>query len=294
MVLCGCSVLWLAGLGVLAWLAYKKYRNVPNSGMRPLNEPNYKKDLVYLVQPNAAPTIRSTSPFALKLETWLRLTGIPYETRYSLRPNARGQTPFIEYNGWQYPDTDLIIKFLTKEKDVSPDKGIEGGAMAHATRVMLEQHTTAIGFYRRYSLHCDEVMQKTVYMDAVPFGFVPILRRLLPMVVRLRFHLQGISRHTEEDIIRFSFDDLRAISTFLGEKKFYLGDDKPTSIDCTIFGHLAQFLYFPIDFPQKAFMKEECPNLAAYMDRMRDRLWPDWKEMCQQSCMTGKKGLSLM
>lgn len=87
---------------------------------------------------------------------------------------------------------------------------------------------------------------------------------------------------------QFSFDDLEAISKILGKKKFLFGD-KPTTIDCTLFGHLAQFIYLPLAFPQKEFINKECPNLAEFVDRMRDTFWPDWKEMCNPKCMEGKK-----
>jgi len=56
----------------------------------------------------------------------------------------------------------------------------------------------------------------------------------------------------------FSFQDIEAISNILGSKKYFFGDEM-TSIDCTIFGHLAQFVYIPMDFPQKQFIREKCP-----------------------------------
>lgn len=56
----------------------------------------------------------------------------------------------------------------------------------------------------------------------------------------------------------FSFQDIAAISKILGSKPFFFGDEM-TAIDCTIFGHLAQFLFIPMDFPQKKFITEDCP-----------------------------------
>ena len=55
-----------------------------------------------------------------------------------------------------------------------------------------------------------------------------------------------------------SFRDLDAISRILGEdNKYVLGTSSPSTLDCTLFGHLAQFLYIPMDFPQKAYMHKE-------------------------------------
>lgn len=40
---------------------------------------NFEKDIVYLYQFSRTPVLPSTSPYCLKLETWLRLAGIKYE-----------------------------------------------------------------------------------------------------------------------------------------------------------------------------------------------------------------------
>lgn len=117
---------------------------------------------------------------------------------------------------------------------------------------------------------------------------------MLPYTMRFRMYLQGIARHSDADMANFSFDDLKAISRILGTKNFILTDDKPTSIDCTLFGHLAQFLYVPLEFPQKEFIRKECPNLAQFVDRVKDKLWPDWEEMCDPKCMVGKKSAMFM
>ena len=50
--------------------------------------------------------------------------------------------------------------------------------------------------------------------------------------------------------------------------------------DCAAFGHLAQFAYIPMAFPQQIYMKANCENLLRFVDRMRAELWPDWEEMC--------------
>lgn len=44
--------------------------------------PNFEKDVVYLFQDARTPTIPSISPTCLKVETWLRLTGIKYEVSF--------------------------------------------------------------------------------------------------------------------------------------------------------------------------------------------------------------------
>ena len=79
-----------------------------------LRKPDFKEDIVYLVQFPVSPYIRSISPFALKLETYFRLKNVPYEPVYSQKFSTKGQTPYIELNGKQIPDSNQIIQELEK------------------------------------------------------------------------------------------------------------------------------------------------------------------------------------
>lgn len=46
-----------------------------------VHKANFEKDIVYLYQFSRTPLLPSTSPYCLKVETWLRLAGIKYEVR---------------------------------------------------------------------------------------------------------------------------------------------------------------------------------------------------------------------
>ena len=62
--------------------------------------------------------------------------------------------------------------------------------------------------------------------------------------------MSGVSRQEQCVVWDQASQDLQALSTLLGDKQ-YFHRDSPTTIDCMIFGHLAQFLYIDIGFPQK-------------------------------------------
>lgn len=44
-----------------------------------VHKANFEKDIVYLYQFSRTPLLPSTSPYCLKVETWLRLAGVKYE-----------------------------------------------------------------------------------------------------------------------------------------------------------------------------------------------------------------------
>merc|ERR1712086_996244 len=80
-----------------------------------LRKPDYKNDLIYLMQFPVSPTIRSISPFSIKLETYLRLKKIPYEPVYCRKFDSKKRyIPYIELNGEQMSDSNLIIQELEK------------------------------------------------------------------------------------------------------------------------------------------------------------------------------------
>ena len=60
-------------LTLLTGVIYKvKFAKKKDPGLR---KPDWKKDVVYLCQFYLVPSVRTISPFALKLETWLRMSG---------------------------------------------------------------------------------------------------------------------------------------------------------------------------------------------------------------------------
>jgi len=257
-----------------------------------LQRPNWKKDKVYLVQFPVSPHVRSISPFSLKLETWIKLNQIDYENVYSIKFSKKGQIPYIELNGEQIADSNIIIPKLKEHFDVNPDVGLrsEENAIGHAVTMMLENNTAVAGFNWRYGYHngefCDKLMENFASRGVSMFFF----RYIQPYGIRLKGKLHGIGRHTPEEQLELTSRDLKSVEDILGDKKFLFTMDSPTSIDCTVFGHLAQFLYIPMAFPQQKYMHENCPKLVEYVDRMKDLMWPDWEHMCKKECMQGKMG----
>ena len=103
--------LWFITTILVVFICYKKLSK-PKEDKIVLQKPDFKKDIVYLVQFPISPTIRTISPFALKLETYLRLKKVPYECVYSFKFSKKGQIPYIELNGEQIADSNIIIQEL--------------------------------------------------------------------------------------------------------------------------------------------------------------------------------------
>ena len=80
--------------------------------------------------------------------------------------------------------------------------------------------------------------------------------------------------------MKLAKQDLKALSDFLKEKPFLMGDN-PTTLDCTAFGMLSQ-LYASHDEDDSELIKyavEECGNLKDYFDRIKEKYYSDWDDL---------------
>ena len=135
-------------LGLTFWIRRKIYRSA-KPGLR---KENWEKDVVYLIQFPCVPNARTVSPFSLKVETWLRLQKIKYENVYTLKFGSKGQIPYIELNGQEIPDSNVILDKLEEHFKVSATRDVKDRSVSHAITIMLENHTAKVGFYWRLSL----------------------------------------------------------------------------------------------------------------------------------------------
>ena len=108
---------------------------------------DWSQDQVYLAQFPPSPRVRSISPFALKLETWLRLAKIPYKNVYTRKFSKASHTiPYIELNGEQISDSNRIMETLRSQFQAEVDLGLTTQQLAtdHALTSMIENHTAQV------------------------------------------------------------------------------------------------------------------------------------------------------
>jgi len=275
----GLPSLIVIGISFIWW--YRRRQRAKAKG--PL-VPNFVKDRVYLVQFPVSPDVRSVSPFSLKVETWLKLKGIDYENVYTVRFGQKGQIPYVELNGEQIPDSNVIIQKLTVHFQVPPEElSAQQVALGHSVIRMVENHTAQGNFLWRYT------NQGSAFLPRYFPWQTPVKQAITKFMfkrgMRLRMHLHGIGRHSDEEIKDFICEDLTAISKLLGDKKYIFGDTMTTT-DCSLFGHLAQFHYVKLpEYPHQEFLRDKCPNLVNFVENIEKELWPNWKEECKPESM---------
>lgn len=225
--------------------------------------------------------IPSFLPASLKLETFLRMHKIPYENKYVHKLGSdKVKLPFIEYQGDKVQDANFCIKYLNNKFNLTPDAHLseEQRAVAHAFSTMAEENTYWSLAYYRWVDNFNET--KKYYSN-----LAPVVKDVRPKLDQNKcikcMQAHGIGKHTKDEIYGIAEADLRAMSSFLGEKEFFM-DGEPSIIDCTMFGLLASIVYGAPESPQAKLLQEEMQNLVKFCDNMKLNYWLDWGEICNE------------
>ncbi|KAJ3013343.1 hypothetical protein HKX48_005820, partial [Thoreauomyces humboldtii] len=255
----------------------------PSSNTPVLQDGEEKKPgVLYVNIPDLRPWGHpNASPFSLKLETWLQMAGIPYVVirGFDLKKAPKGKIPYIEIDDIIMGDSELIIQFLQKR---FPDCPVPGDAAltneqrgcAMAFTRMVSEHTVACMGYSRNVENVQNTFRAYTGMSVQ--SSLPLALRIIARLVRRgtskRLRLQGLGKHSRDEIYDIGCRDMKAIADFLADKRFMMGD-KPTTVDASVFAILASIMWVPVEFPMKSYAYRELSVLDAYLHRARTTVW---------------------
>src|SRR5262245_44826154 len=104
-----------------------------------------------------------------------------------------------------------------------------------------------------------------------------VARALVASMARGRMRkilwMQGVLRHSDEEIIESAVRDWRAVLTVMGDGPFFFGNE-PTGVDAIVFAALATTVLTPVESPIGDFLRSQ-PACVAYAERMRARFFPE-------------------
>ncbi len=230
--------------------------------------------MLYLHQPPPSWGLPSVSPFCVKLETYLRMTKIPYKIKApSFGKAPTGKIPYITDDGVCLGDSGLIIDYLMRKHGHDLDSWLspEQKAQSLALRCLLEEHTYFAMLWLRWSDESSWQHVRAYMLKLLP----PVLGPLLLPRLRRRFInrvvVQGIGRFSRDDIVRLAKRDIDAFSVWLGDKQYFMGD-RPSLVDASLYGFLVHILWTPWTGAVEEHARAK-RNLQAYCERMRAEYW---------------------
>lgn len=219
----------------------------------------------------------NASPFCMKLETYLRMAGLPFEVPAAgmreFRNAPKGKLPYIDDNGKTVADSSFILDYLKASYGDQLDGWLsrEQAAVALAFQRLLEENLYWAVVHTRWSQP-----DGWAHMKAAFFGGLPApLKWVVPPMARRsllkQMHGQGMGRHQPDEIIAIGRRDISALADFLGSKPYFMGA-QPCSLDASAYAFLANLLWVPLDSALKQHALQY-PQLEAYCQRMRARYY---------------------
>jgi glutathione S-transferase len=231
--------------------------------------------MIKLFQFAPAFDLPNASPFCLKLETYLRMTSqqfeIPVASMSDVTKAPKGKMPYIEDNGKTIADSSIIIDYLKTTYGDTLDGWMtdQETAVALAFQRMIEENLYWTVVHSRWIAAEGWHKTKVEFFRTLPAPlklFVPALSRR-GLMKSMKGH--GMGRHSESEIYEIGKKDVTAIAVFLGNKAYFMGD-RPSSIDATVFGFIANLVVAPVESALKEHALKY-PPLLAYCERMKAR-----------------------
>lgn len=215
----------------------------------------------------------SISPFCLKIDAYLRIVGIPFETVVDATPfgGPKGKLPWIEHEGQKIGDSGFIIEYLERRFGCDPNASLSPAerGVALSLRRLIEENLYWTMVYDRWIVDENWQQFRDVVLGRLPALVRPIVGPVARRGVRSQLQGHGIGRHAKDEIHAIGRRDVAAIADVLGDKPYLMGETA-TEIDAIAYGQLANIMNVPIVSPVKDAALARA-NLVGYLERFASR-----------------------
>ncbi len=233
--------------------------------------------MIKLFQFEPAFGLPNASPFCMKLETYLRMAGLPFEiptaTLAHLRRAPLGKMPYIEDQGRLLTDSSFIIDDLKLRYGDTLDAWMNQTerATALAFQRLLEENLYWAVVYTRWVEPEGWKLTREAFFGKLPAPLKWIVPPLARRGLIKELHGHGMGRHSREEILAIGRRDITALADFLADKPFFI-DARPCSLDACAYAFLANLIWVPLESELKLHA-QKYPQLQAYCERMRCRFY---------------------
>jgi glutathione S-transferase len=215
----------------------------------------------------------------MKLETWLRMAGIPYVAKEIEGPpkSRSGKVPYIERSdGSLLSDSSAIIRTLTSERGVTLDAGLSDDerAIAVLAQRTFEEELYFLVLHDRWVEDAAWAQVSVAYFSHFPWLLQKLVLPLVRRKVIQSAHGQGASRLSAAERADKGKQDIAAVAQLLGDKPFFFG--RPSTLDAIAYGFLANVVHAPLESDLRSCARSHA-NLLAFCERMKQTYWADWK-----------------
>ena len=217
------------------------------------------------------------SPFAMKVEVLLKLSGLPYAlVQADMRGAPRGKIPWIVDEGRVISDSRLIQAYLETNYTIDFTHDYSGRALAYGLAIerMLEDHLYPILIEQRWASVEDLSLDTSQGFDRAP-----AMQRLWLQIragwrARRLIGLLGLDRLTSAEKYALVCKALDALETAITGQLYMLGG-RVCGVDATAYAFLAALAAPQFRSSYGAYLRKQV-ELSAYLARMQAEFYPDF------------------
>ncbi|CAG7786608.1 unnamed protein product [Allacma fusca] len=216
------------------------------------------------------------APFPLKLETLLRIAGIPYDVDFSVSPDD-GNVPWMTIGGYEIHESHECIEKLSEVFNINLDVKAQNSRLiaCRLVGIMLDSHIYwGIALWRWVYDHGRSVP----LIQPLSSAGLATIEDIGASVNRAAYY-HGLGRLNPKQVTDLILKDLGDLSSALGKHQYFLGES-PGEVDCAAFAMLSQMIWNMPGSPFEPGVKQY-RNLIDFVLRMRDNFWPDWQSLLQ-------------
>lgn len=216
------------------------------------------------------------SPFAIKVEMLLKMSGLPHQTaRADIRKAPRGKIPWIDDAGEVVSDSRLIKHHLVTRHGADFTGGYDARDLATGLAVerMLENFVYWFNVENRWLEPANFNRGPVRFFKGVPALIRPFIIRSVLKATRRDVQTQGQHRLSPEEKLLLVGQAVKAVADVLGDRRYLLGDGV-SGADATAYAFLVTLESSYFDTPYGAAMRQDHPGLMAYLGRMGAEFFP--------------------
>ncbi|HEV2170977.1 MAG TPA: glutathione S-transferase family protein [Candidatus Binatus sp.] len=208
--------------------------------------------------------VADNNGYGLKVFAFMRLAGLPFvhEHIFDASKAPRGQLPYIVDDGETVGDSETIIAHLNRKYALTIDAGLS--AAQRDQNLLVTRLLDDLYWVMSYSRWKDE-RYFPAFRDALlrehPHLTVEGLTKAQESNFQ-RYYYAGIGRYQSEAAYARGLGDLGVLARLVPADGYVHGP-RPTSIDASIYGFIANIWFFDIDTPLKRFVASQ-PNLVRH------------------------------
>lgn len=233
--------------------------------------------MIMLSQSDRSPRLPSASPFCLKLESWLRLAGLPYtlmEAHEHQGSSKRALPRVISESGRTMEGLRRVMLHVRSEARTDPDSWLStdervfSQAVGHLYSDWLVPAMVWLGWVQEESWPGLRAICLSQDGENLPAPADPLRDHL-----NLRIDELAQRENEREKVEELVLREIESLADFLGSKPFFFGD-QPSSVDCTLFALMVVSASAPAESPLAQFAQSSY-RIGDYVRRMITRLYPE-------------------